>query len=444
MLNTRSNPPISTTEDLKPSDFSRTERILYWTAVLTPFWWLLGIQVLFYPAVVIVLLILAIEIDKLIRISLPACNWAWLAMSLVMLWTAILGIFSVGFSLKLTAATLVTFFKSYFLIFCGLTLPFWTQVRSRVITRAVVWMAIGFLVIIAVQMALLAVGVKNATFTPPLARVIPGDASALVVKSAKMARFFGVPLPRSVLHTQDPPILGACSLLTFVICLGETDRRLRNWALAGAGCALLVSFSRLAWICLPLVPLIAACFRSKLARQLHLWLAALTALICSFLELTLKQLIEKPQAFFDSARADSSETRAIVIRETIEAWQEKPWLGWGIIRGKAWLYENAYITLGSFSTYAAVLYLHGIVGFIIFLAALVLSLVAFYEPARRGNILCQRAFGSLVVLYILIQATPLSWMAVYFWFFFVWLGAVMREAQPDKVSLSWEELSGQY
>jgi hypothetical protein len=35
-------------------------------------------------------------------------------------------------------------------------------------------------------------------------------------------------------------------------------------------------------------------------------------------------------------------------------------------------------------------------------------------------------------------------MAVYFWFFFVWLGAVMREAQPDKVSLSWEELSGQY
>lgn len=110
---------------------------------------------------------------------------------------------------------------------------------------------------------------------------------------------------------------------------GGGEPRLRKLALAGSLCALVVSFSRLALICLPVALLLAAFFQSKLSRQLSLWLASLAFLVCSILELTLKNLLEKPLEVFNSARAASSETRAIVIRKTLEAWQEEPWLGWG-------------------------------------------------------------------------------------------------------------------
>lgn len=442
MLNIFFGSPTSSKKDFLLSDLSSTERVIYWGIILTPVWWLLGIQPVFYPAVVIVLLAVAFSLDKVIKSSLPACIWAWLAMALVMLWTAILGLYSMGFPVQETTAGLVTFLKSYFFIFACLTLPFWTRLRVRVITRAVAWMAASYLINTSVQMLLLVVGIRNAVYAPLLAKLIPGDKSSLLIVLASIQSFFGIPLPRTVLYTPDPPILGICSVLCFLICLDEKNRRLRNWALAGSLCGLLVSFSRLAWMCLPLALLIVACFRSPLMRQAYLWLASLTFLICSFLGLSVGQLLDKPLEIFNSARSTSSAERALVVSKTLEAWQEKPWLGWGVTRGSAHLYENVYIGLGSFSTYAAVLYLQGIVGFVCFVLALVLTLFFFYAPAVHGNTLSKRAFACLAVLYLQLNATPLSWMAVFLWFFFLWLGAVIQTIHQDNLSIySWEKLS---
>ena len=97
MLNLTSNPTASSTKDFKLGDLSFAERVLYWTIVLTPLWWLSGLQTLLYPAILVVLLVITFDIDKLIRISLPACVWVWLAMALVMLLTAIIGLSEIGF-----------------------------------------------------------------------------------------------------------------------------------------------------------------------------------------------------------------------------------------------------------------------------------------------------------------------------------------------------------
>jgi hypothetical protein len=44
---------------------------------------------------------------------------------------------------------------------------------------------------------------------------------------------------------------------------------------------------------------------------------------------------------------------------------------------------------------------------------------------------------------MLCNATPLTWMTVYFWFFFIWLGAILSEIQPPDGSItSWEQLAG--
>jgi hypothetical protein len=422
--------------------FSFAERIVYWMAILTPVWWLLGIQQLFYPLVLAVSLAVVFDISKLLK-GLPAAIWGWLAMSLIVLITAFLGINSTGFEFQLVAAALVTFIKSYFLIFACLALPFFSTIKVSVITRAVSWMSVGMLVNIVLQMGLLVVGLQELKIPPPAALLLPGDPPAsMLIQFPVVSNFFSIPFPRTVLHTADPPILGVCGLLCAIICLAETDPALRRLALGGSFGSLIISFSRSAWLGLPIFFLIFYLFRSKLAIQLSLWAGTLTFLLCTWLELTIDELLEAPSQMFAEARESSSETRDLVVAATLKAWQEKPWLGWGIISGNAWLYEDEYITLGSFSTYAAVLYLNGIIGFVVFILALVLTLFFFYQPAIKGNILCQRAFASLVVFYLLIQATPLSWMAIYLWFFFIWLGAIMKEVTTRTPIISnWQQLS---
>ena len=427
-------------EKFKLGDLSFAERIIYWAIVLTPLWWFLGIQTLFYPAVVIGLLVISFDLDKLVRTSLPSCAWAWLIMAIVMLWTAMIGLSNVGMDFMKVAATLVTFFKGYFLIFACLALPFGNKIRVKVITRAVAWMAVGYLIAVASQVIMLLVGIKIPPFFPPIAHLIPGNKSLIVWLGAFWETFFGIPLPRSALYMPDPPIPGICGLLCFFICLGESNPRLRQFSLAGSLTALIFSHSRLAMICVILAILVQVSFRSFFARQAYLWLFSLTALLSSLWELTLPALLNKPLEIFHSARPASSRDREFVVQKTIEAWQQSPWIGWGIPQGAA-KWHTYQVTLGSFSTYAAVLYLHGIIGFIIFIAALALTLSNFWQPAVEGNSLCKRAFATLLALYVFIQGLPLSWITVYIWFFFLWLGAILAEMQPDSLPISsWKQL----
>ncbi len=186
MLKVSSRTPDSNTRDFQLGDLSFSERVIYWTIVLTPLWWLLGIQTLLYPAIAVYLLVINFDLDKVIRLSIPACVWAWLAMALVMMWTATFGLSSVGFGFRETAGIAVTFLKSYFLIFACLILPFWERIRVRVVTRAVAWMTTGYLVTIAIEMVMLVLRIGQAGFLPPLTRLLPGDKLSLRVTFANM------------------------------------------------------------------------------------------------------------------------------------------------------------------------------------------------------------------------------------------------------------------
>ena len=443
MFNLSSSKIISGNHDFKLTNLSFAERIIYWTIVLTPIWWLLGIQPLFYPAIAVFLLVVGFDLDKLIKGSLPLCCWAWLAMTLAALWTNILGLNEINFPFLKTAAVVITLFKGYFFIFACLILPFWHRIRIQVIVRAVSWMASGYLVSLTIQLLILFALGPQEPILPPLARLLPIAKGSLTIQFAVIQPFLGIPLPRTILYTADPPILGACAVLCFFICWGETNRRLRNFALAGCLATLIISQSRLALICFPLVFLIIAAFRSGLIRQSSLWIASFTSLISAVLGLTINDLMSKPLETFNNARADSSKDRAFIVNATIDAWKESPWLGWGIMGKTASWGNGAFeLPLGTFSSYAQVLYLHGIFGFIFFITALASTLYHFWQPALKGSRICQRAFAILVALYVLCQATNLTWMVIYFWFFFVWLGAIMAEKIQQDVHISqWEDLS---
>ena len=428
------------TTDDELGKLSFAERILYWTIVLTPLWWLLGIQTLLYPAIAVWLLVRSFRLDKLLNIPIPACIWAWLGMAIAMIWTATLGLVDVNFDTLRLLSTIVTFFKGYFLIVSCLVLPFWNPIRSKVLTRAIAWMAVGYGITVILQFIILFLGVWDQPFSPPLAKLIPGDKLSLLVKPATFQPFFGIPLPRTSLYMADPPIPGVCGLLCFFICAGESNRRLRYLAIAGSLLALLVSQSRLAWVCFPIVVWISLSFRNRTARHSSLWVTSAVFMSCAFIGVTLVDVIHQSLDVFTGARAESSADRSLVVSETLKAWQNRPWLGWGIAQGEVTWYVYK-IVLGSFSTYAGVLYLHGIFGFTCLITALGTTLWNFWNIAMRGNKLAQGAFASFLALCLLIEGLPLSWMCIYFWFYFIWLGVILFEHQLKHPPISkWQKL----
>jgi hypothetical protein len=430
--------PMDNSLSFKLQDLSRSERVIYWTIVLTPLWWLLGIQTLFYPTVLVWLLIQNFSVSKITRLSIPLCVWSWLGMSVVMLWTGILGLDAIGFNSSSIAAAFITLYKSYLVIFAALLVPFLTPLRTQIITRATAWMVVGAIVTLGIQIIMLFLRIGGSGFLSPLARFVPGNKLAFKVGFAVFQPFFGIPFPRTALYTPDPPILGAFAFLCFFICLGESNQRLRQCSLVGCLMMLIISQSRIAWVTFPIALLLMACIRQGWVQQWTLWLGTMVAMVCSYFRLTVKDLFMQPMELFTSARPESSSDRALVVGKTLEAWQQKPWLGWGTIQGSVKWYKYD-IALGSFSTYPAVLYLHGVVGLAVFVFAQITTLGSFWNGAMRGNAFALRAFASLLSFYMLCNATPLTWMTVNIWFYFLWLGAVLAETKSEKLSASsWE------
>lgn len=409
---------------------SLTERIVFWTIVLAPVWWLSGVQTLLYPLVVLGLVVMNLSFGKLYDLRLPGAAWGWLLMTLTMLWTAMLGLNRVGYDPVQVMAVLVTLLKSYLLLLGCLVLPCLTPIRLVVVTRAVVWYAIGALGVLGIELLLLLL-LRNGgidQFLPMFARLIPGDKVTLIIHLASFQQFFGVMLPRTGLYTPDAPILGVCSIMFFLVCLGETKPWLRWTSLVGCLAMLLISQSRLAWVTFPIALFFLSLFRQNIFRQGILWFATAVSLVCAVLGQSLGDLINRPLDMFNGARPESSRDRAMVIQATLEAWQQRPWFGWGTIQGtvKWYTYE---VALGSFSTYPAVLYMHGIFGFCVFIGAMVLTVASAWVGAIAGRVEAQRAVIGLLALYFLCNATPLSWMLSNFWSFFLWLGVVIAPEQ---------------
>ncbi|MEB3294338.1 MAG: O-antigen ligase family protein [Synechococcales bacterium] len=406
---------------------SHAEWVIYWTIVLTPVWWLLGIQTLLYPLLTLYLVVQGFNFDRVISQKLPTCVYAWLFMSLIAISLALMTLADMGLPLGKLMSPIITFLKGYFLIFSGFIIPFWHRVRVKVVTRAICWMAFGYAVTIAFQAICLYGRLWKDPIYPPLAKLIPGDKLSLLIKPAVFQKFFGITLPRTSIYMADPPIPGICGLLCYFMCRGEGNDRIRFAGVLGSVAALIVSQSRLAWVCYPISVLVVACFCQPLARLSSLWSMTGISVMSAWLGMTIKEMISQPMEVFTSARAESSADRALVVGKTLEAWQQSPWFGWGITQGSVkWhIYD---IALGSFSSYASVLYHQGIFGFAIFTFALTSTLWNMGQLAIRGNLAACRAIAALLALYLLLEGLPLTWVAVYFWFFFIWLGAILSEA----------------
>ncbi len=432
---------IKLTPDDELGELSHAEWVVYWSIVLIPLWWLLGIQTLLFTLLPTYLLIRGFSLDRLISQRLPLCIWAWLVWCITVFTLAMLALADMGLPMGKVLSTLITFLKGYFLIFACLLIPFWHRIRMKVLVRAVCWMAFSYVITVGIQVICLYGHLMKAPISPPLAKLIPGDKLSLLIKPAVFQKFFGLTLPRTSIYMADPPIPGVCGILCYFICRNEENPRLRFLGVFGSVTALIVSQSRLAWVCYPGAILVVSVFWQYIARQTALWSMTGISFASAMLGMTIKEMINKPMEVFTNARAESSADRALVVGKTLEAWQKSPWFGWGITRGsvKWYIYD---IALGSFSTYASVLYHQGIFGFSIFIFTLGVTVWDFTALALQKNLAATRGLAASLALFLLLEGLPMTWISVYFWYFYLWLGIILADAgNREPIAPKWEHFA---
>lgn len=370
---------------------------------LLPIWWVLGLEQFIWPFAFGGLVLLLIYGRTLERrgIVFPApARWA-LAFLVVQL-------FSSFFIVE--PAWVLVFMRNFGLWLGGLCL-FILVINLINFGSREFYALLGTVLLVSLLACVVGclgvTGIFDPHFMSPLSHVLPSIvvdseyARAMLVKSwtaAESTAIFGLELKRPRAFFIYPnPFAGFLVLtlpLTLFYCTTKRKRLGRWFWLPGVtltSFAVLLTTSRAAIVSLIIG---AVVLRHNLRPPLRFVLY--TVIAGSLVVAPLLLLSRLPSAKQQSkeileelitARGQSHRTRATVYAATLESWRDRPVFGWGTQRSPrvAGLSSN-YPPLGSHSTYGAILYRHGIVGLLVYLA----MMLSIYGRFRRRNLSADR------------------------------------------------------
>jgi len=375
----------------------RLSRLVRLAILLLPVWWFLGLEqfiwpLLFFPMLVLLLFSRARE-GRGILLPAPA-KWGLLFLALQLLSSLFIVerswylVFVRNFALWLGGVSLFILTVNLF--------SFGSNDWFRLIRT--VSLVTLFSCIASYLSVLKILDVK---FVSPLVKVLPSVvvdsefAQAILNKSwaaLEATNIFGIwfDRPRSF-FTYPNPFAGylVLALPLLVYYASQQTGRLRRFLwfafVALAGSTLIVTTSRAGIIsCLGSIIFIRQRLKARWRFLVYV------ALVCALLigvgfaleyALTPESLLKWGESFV-TARGQSHLTRMTIYQATFKSWLERPLLGWGTQRTPtvAGLSSN-YPPLGSHSTYVAILYRHGLVGFAVFVWMILMVIGRLY---RRG------------------------------------------------------------
>jgi O-antigen ligase len=385
----------------------RFSRVILLCLLALPLWWLLGLEQFIWPLVFSLLLGLLVFSRSMHGhgIYFPATAKWGVIFILVQLISAVFivetdwylvfvrnwGVWLSGFSLFVLVINLFPFQSTQF----------------HALIKALVVIALLSCVVSLLAIA----GIWDPRFVSPLTNVLPAIISesefarAILLRSwssLEPTRFFGFLLYRPrAFFTYPNPFAGFLVLtLPLVVYYCSTRKRLPGrwlcWILPLIiGATLLITTSRGGIVsCI----LGAVVLRHKLPPRPRVVLY--TLVFCALIIGILLVLPELPTVIETSgrgvdliltARGGSHSTRTLIYAATLQSWQDRPLLGWGTQRTPtAGGLPKRFPPLGSHSGYLAILYRHGIVGIVIYLALIASVLSRFWRrdlPAPNKDFL---------------------------------------------------------
>lgn len=292
------------------------------------------------------------------RIPIPLSIWIWIAGMIAMQIALIMGHLDYNLEMGQIIKSSIGWMKGW----AGLALyPLagCLRIRPQIVYRAVCVVGFCTLLITPILLITPSLHLPQVLYVSPLKAVGgPGN------------EFFDVPLYeidgstgdlRWRLFTPWGPALGFVGNVYFMLALQEKNKAWRWRGLAGAVLMCFVCKSRLAQLCIVIIPLLTTLL-SRFGKPLTMIGMGFASFLGGIFSPVILLALENYWENFKSARAGSTRVRMALKRIAIERWQrEAPLWGHGIVEDGPHIVEH--MPIGSHHTWAGVLFVKGIVGF---------------------------------------------------------------------------------
>jgi hypothetical protein len=411
------------------------ERLIAWT--ITSSWWLWFIGGLYIAGPVLgwalaVLVVRAWYFGP----ALPAADRGlpigltvklWLGGMAAMLVILLLGHANFGLGTGQTIKSAIGWAKGWALIALFPLAGAALQIRGDVIYRAVCRLGKQTLILLPLFLAAPYIGLPETLWVSPL-KVLGGSGDeyfAVVLYTLEP----GVGTARWQFFAPWSPAAGMIAVIHLICALEEKDMRWKATGIAAGLAMALLSQSRLALVALAVIwPIAWGASRLKRAST---WFAAVPVVVLgSWFAPALISFVEKAQADFAGARADSTRVRATLGRIAIERWQNEAWwFGHGIVERGPHLVE--YMPIGSHHSWYGLLFVKGFAGLLALAVPLAATVLACMKAALHHR--TGRTALAMVLVYALYSfgenlevLTYLSWPAL------VLIGIGLRSASSPE------------
>lgn len=418
-------------DELNPINWP--ERLVWWSIICTyPIWLFGGLYVV--GSILCWLLLCCLLIKILARIDHPEENekisispviWLWIIGMLIMQVALIAG--HVNFNLGTGAIIKSTIgwakgWAALALYPLAAALP----IRSSIPTRAIC--IVGFHTLLIMPLLLLTpyLGLPEVLYVSPL-RAIGGPGN----------EFFDVPLYEIDGSTGDlrwrlfspwGPALGFVGNVNFIISLLEKDRKWKILGIIGSIVMCFVCKSRLAQLCIILIPILTAVI-SRIRQPSMLIPLGFLSFLGGIFSTSILTAISDYWEGFKGARAGSTRVRFALKRIAFHRWEtEAPIWGHGVVEAGPHLVE--YMAIGSHHTWAGVLFVKGIVGFFaLAVPMLATGLDLLRRAASSRYQLGSAGLGIIIILFMYTFGENLEILVYLFWPGMLVMGMALQETK---------------
>jgi hypothetical protein len=368
------------------------------------------------------------EIPESERIIISSSAWVWMFAMMTIEVSIIISHINFDLGLAQIIKTSIGWSRQWALM-ALFPLAGHLNIRPQIIYRAVCILAAQSIVVVVIDNLAGLIHLRVLSFVSPL-KFLGGGSGLWTVT------FFNNLLSQRndfKLFAGWPTILGMVSVIYFFFACQETDQK---WRIIGMGTYIFLIFAsqtRTAIIALLLNFIFLKLLRNW-SRSQVLFIAGFASSLLGIVLPKLTEILQPVKDFFNKYRgkdsADSGKLRGYINRMTLARWQsESPIWGHGVIgefgQGPRITYG---IPLGTHSTWFAILYIHGLVGFIALALAFIWSFFDLLIKSRTSKV----AEISLAIILVLITfgfTEPINIWTYVYWPALLMLGIAFKQGE---------------
>ncbi|BCL39262.1 O-antigen ligase domain-containing protein [Nostoc sp. MS1] len=404
-------------EDIQPENIP--EKVVWWAIANTYFIWVVG--GLYVVGSLVGWLLLLFLLIKILaqtkdtpseeKISISWILWVWVVGMLLMEVALIAGHLDYNLETGLIIKSSIGWAKGWAAL-ALYPLAGCLKIRPQIIYRAVC--VVGFHTLLITPFLLLtpSLHLPQILYVSPLKAVGgPGN------------EFFDVPLYeidgstgdlRWRLFTPWGPALGFVGNVYFMLALQEKNQKWRLFGLVGSILMCFVCKSRLAQVCIVIIPLLTKVF-SSLNKPKMLICLGFTSYLAGIFSPSIILAFNNFWEGFKAARAGSTRVRMALKRIAIYRWKaEAPIWGHGVVEDGPHIVEH--MPIGSHHTWAGVLFVKGIVGFMALAVPMALSFIYLFIKSMNSKYpTAQVGLSVVMILFLYTFGENLEILVYLYW-----------------------------